>query len=51
MHKWQIEEIKKGIAEAEAGDFASVEQVQAVLAEFYGQTKSALLTESAFDLS
>ena len=28
MHKWQIEEIKKGIAEAEAGDFASEQIVK-----------------------
>lgn len=33
MHKWQIEEIKKGIAEAEAGDFATEEEVQAVFAK------------------
>lgn len=31
MHHWQIEEIQKGIAEAEAG-FASEEEVQAVFA-------------------
>jgi predicted transcriptional regulator len=32
IHQWQIEEIKKGIAEADAGDFASEEEVQAVFA-------------------
>ncbi len=31
MHQWQLEEIQQGIAEAEAGDFASEEEVQAVL--------------------
>jgi predicted transcriptional regulator len=30
IHHWQIEEIHKGIAEADAGDFASEEEVQAV---------------------
>ncbi len=30
MHKWQIEEIKKGIAEADAGDFASEKEVEAI---------------------
>lgn len=33
MHKWQIEEIKKGIAEADAGDFAGVEEVKAIFAK------------------
>ena len=27
---WQIEEIKRGVAEADAGDFASAEEVEAV---------------------
>jgi predicted transcriptional regulator len=30
MHQWQIEEIEKGIAEADAGDFASDEEVKAI---------------------
>ena len=30
MHRWQIEEINKAIAEADAGDFASDEEVDAV---------------------
>lgn len=30
MYKWQLEEIKKGISEADAGDFASDEEVKAV---------------------
>lgn len=29
MHQWQIKEIEKGIAEADAGDFASDEEVKA----------------------
>ncbi|HLO86120.1 MAG TPA: CopG family transcriptional regulator [Nostocaceae cyanobacterium] len=32
MHQWQIEEILKGIAEADAGDFASDEEVKATFA-------------------
>lgn len=32
MHKWQIEEIKKGIAEADAGDFASEQEIETVFA-------------------
>ncbi|MBD2199742.1 MULTISPECIES: CopG family ribbon-helix-helix protein [Calothrix] len=29
MHQWQIEEIEKGIAEADAGDFANDDEVKA----------------------
>ncbi|MBO1346479.1 MAG: CopG family transcriptional regulator [Hormoscilla sp. GUM202] len=32
MHRWQ-QEIEKGLLEAEAGDFASEEEVQAVFAK------------------
>jgi predicted transcriptional regulator len=32
MHQWQIEEIHKGIAEADAGEFASDEEVMATFA-------------------
>ena len=28
LNEWQIEEIKKGVAEAERGDFASEKEVQ-----------------------
>lgn len=28
MHQWQIEEIQKGIAEADAGDFANDDEVK-----------------------
>jgi RHH-type transcriptional regulator, rel operon repressor / antitoxin RelB len=31
VNEWQVNEIKKGIAEADAGDFASEEEVQRVL--------------------
>ncbi len=31
VNEWQIDEIKKGIAEADAGDFASDKEVQQVL--------------------
>jgi predicted transcriptional regulator len=30
MHQWQLQEIHKGIAEADAGDFASEEEVMSV---------------------
>ncbi|MBN3958038.1 CopG family transcriptional regulator [Nostoc sp. NMS8] len=32
IHQWQIEEIQKGIAEADAGEFASDEEVKATFA-------------------
>ncbi|MBS3029952.1 CopG family transcriptional regulator [Dolichospermum sp. ST_con] len=32
MYQWQIEEIQKGIAEADAGDFASDEEVKETFA-------------------
>jgi predicted transcriptional regulator len=32
MYQWQIKEIQKGIAEADAGDFASDEEVKATFA-------------------
>ena len=32
MYQWQLEEIQKGIAEADAGDFASDEEVKATFA-------------------
>ncbi|MFM5901212.1 MAG: CopG family ribbon-helix-helix protein [Dolichospermum sp.] len=32
MYQWQIEEIQKGIAEADAGDFATDEEVTATFA-------------------
>jgi predicted transcriptional regulator len=31
---WQIEEIKRGVAEADAGDFASAEEVEAVFTKW-----------------
>ena len=33
MYQWQIKEIHQGIAEAEAGDFASDEEVTATFAK------------------
>jgi predicted transcriptional regulator len=33
-HQWRIEEVNKAIAEADAGDFASDEQVSAAFAKF-----------------
>ncbi|MBV9387095.1 MAG: hypothetical protein JOZ78_11775 [Chroococcidiopsidaceae cyanobacterium CP_BM_ER_R8_30] len=32
MHQWQIQEIQRGLEEADAGDFATDEEVQAVFA-------------------
>jgi predicted transcriptional regulator len=33
IHRWQIEEIKKAVAEADAGEFASEEEVEAMFDE------------------
>lgn len=33
LHRWQIEEIERAIQEADAGDFATDEEVQAAFAE------------------
>jgi len=33
LHKWQLEEIKKAIAEADAGDFATEKEVDAMFTE------------------
>lgn len=33
LHRWQVEEINKAIAEADAGDFASDEEVKAMFDE------------------
>ncbi|ELR99997.1 CopG family ribbon-helix-helix protein [Gloeocapsa sp. PCC 73106] len=33
MYRWQIEEIKRGVAEAEAGDFATPEEVKNTFAK------------------
>jgi predicted transcriptional regulator len=33
MHRWQIEEIQKAITEADAGEFASGEEVEAMFDE------------------
>jgi predicted transcriptional regulator len=33
LHRWQIEEIKKAVAEADAGDFASDDEVEAMFNE------------------
>ena len=33
MHRWQIEEIQKAITEADAGEFASEEEVEAMFDE------------------
>ncbi len=33
MHRWQMDDIKKAIAEADAGDFASEKEVATMFAE------------------
>jgi predicted transcriptional regulator len=33
LHKWQIEEVERALAEAEAGNFASDKDVKAMFAE------------------
>jgi len=33
-HRWQIDDIKKGISEADAGDFASDEEMNAMFAKW-----------------
>ena len=33
MHQWQLEEIRQGIAEADAEDFASEPEVEAIFAK------------------
>ena len=37
MYQWLLEEINKGVAEAEAGDFASEDEVQAVFAKLINE--------------
>ena len=34
LHRWQIDEIKKAITEADAGDFASDEEMEALYAKW-----------------
>lgn len=36
LQAWQVEEIKRGLAEADAGDFASDEEVEKVFAKWRG---------------
>ena len=39
-NEWQIEEIKKGLAEADSGDFASKEQVRRTLSRWTGRKRA-----------
>lgn len=39
-NEWQIEEIKKGLAEADSGDFASEEQVRRTLSRWTGRKRA-----------
>jgi predicted transcriptional regulator len=39
QQSWQVEEIKRGLAEAEAGDFASDEEVKAVFDKWRGRKR------------
>jgi predicted transcriptional regulator len=38
---WQIEEIKRGLAEADAGDFAGETEVEAIFAKWYRTDRDA----------
>jgi len=50
MHQWQIQEIQKGIEEADAGDFATDEEVQAVFARLTnGSYSGSCLSKPQFD--
>ncbi len=40
VYQWQIAEIEAGVAEADAGDFATAEEVQTVFAKLTEQGKS-----------
>jgi predicted transcriptional regulator len=48
LHHWQIGEIRKAIAEADAGDFASEEEVRAAFAAF---TESRVAKETILRLA
>lgn len=37
IYQWLLDEINKGVAEAEAGDFASEDEVQAVFAKLINE--------------
>jgi len=39
-NEWQIEEIRKGLAEADSGDFASEEQVRRTLNKWTGRKRA-----------
>lgn len=34
LHEWQLQEIRKAVKEADAGDFASEEEVEAMFAKY-----------------
>jgi predicted transcriptional regulator len=36
LHRWQVEEVERALAEADAGDFAAEKQVKATFAELRG---------------
>ena len=40
LNEWQIEEIKKGIEEADRGEFASDEQVRRVMSKWTGRKRT-----------
>ena len=41
LHKWQIEEITKALAEADAGDFASEQEMQALFTKWANENRLA----------
>ncbi len=40
MNEWQIEEIKKGLAKADRGEFAGEEQVRRVISKWTGRKRA-----------
>ena len=42
LYQWLVDEIKKGVAEAEAGDFASDNEVQAVFTKLTNKNQKLL---------
>jgi predicted transcriptional regulator len=48
LHQWQVEEIHQGIAEANAGDFATPEEVQTEINQMItGRRKSPITASSS----
>jgi predicted transcriptional regulator len=46
LQAWQISQIEAGLREADAGDFASDEEVAGIFAKWIGASREAFPTES-----